>query len=179
MDERERCYSFILSRTPHETWAKILKLYTCLTWPYHHQPINVPTAGAQTFLMDNPQGERAITHHNPLVAFNDIHGGKREVLFFYFVPDTTRDHTTPQVNLSWLRYLFFPTLIPLSRVGTTCFHYIVIKIRHLFLRPAASHQPSLKLEWVQTTANAAGKHGGARDNKFWTPVGWLAFANVA
>jgi hypothetical protein len=26
-----------------------------------------------------------------LVAFYDIHGGKREVLFFYFVPDTTRD----------------------------------------------------------------------------------------
>jgi hypothetical protein len=24
----------------------------------------------------------------PLVAFYDIHGGKREVLFFYFVPDT-------------------------------------------------------------------------------------------
>jgi hypothetical protein len=28
---------------------------------------------------------------NPLVAFYDIHGGKREMLFFYFVPDTTRD----------------------------------------------------------------------------------------
>jgi hypothetical protein len=28
---------------------------------------------------------------NPLVAFYDIHGGKREVLSFYFVPDTTRD----------------------------------------------------------------------------------------
>jgi hypothetical protein len=28
---------------------------------------------------------------NPLVVFYDIHGGKREVLFFYFVPDTTRD----------------------------------------------------------------------------------------
>jgi hypothetical protein len=28
---------------------------------------------------------------NPLVAFYDIHGGKREVLFFYFVPDSTRD----------------------------------------------------------------------------------------
>jgi hypothetical protein len=28
---------------------------------------------------------------NPLVAFYDIHGGKREVLlFFYFVPVTTR-----------------------------------------------------------------------------------------
>jgi hypothetical protein len=28
---------------------------------------------------------------NPLVAFYDIYGGKREVLFFYSVPDTTRD----------------------------------------------------------------------------------------
>jgi hypothetical protein len=25
---------------------------------------------------------------NPLVAFYDTHGGKREVLFFYFVPET-------------------------------------------------------------------------------------------
>jgi hypothetical protein len=32
---------------------------------------------------------------NPLVAFYDIHGRKREVLFFYFVPNTTRDiHNT-------------------------------------------------------------------------------------
>jgi hypothetical protein len=31
-----------------------------------------------------------------LVAFYDIHGGKREVLFFYLVPDTTRDY--------WPRY---------------------------------------------------------------------------
>jgi hypothetical protein len=28
---------------------------------------------------------------NPLVAFYDIHGGKGEVIFFSFVPDTTRD----------------------------------------------------------------------------------------
>jgi hypothetical protein len=28
---------------------------------------------------------------NPEVAFYDIHGGKREALSFYFVPDTTRD----------------------------------------------------------------------------------------
>jgi hypothetical protein len=27
---------------------------------------------------------------NPLDAFYDIHGGKKEVLFFYFVPDTTQ-----------------------------------------------------------------------------------------
>jgi hypothetical protein len=31
---------------------------------------------------------------NPLVAFYDIHGRNREVLFFYFVPDTTRDYLT-------------------------------------------------------------------------------------
>jgi hypothetical protein len=34
---------------------------------------------------------------NPLVAFYDIHGGKREVLFFYFVPDTTRDSVKVKV----------------------------------------------------------------------------------
>jgi hypothetical protein len=28
---------------------------------------------------------------NPLVAFYDINRGNREVIFFYFVPDTTRD----------------------------------------------------------------------------------------
>jgi hypothetical protein len=30
---------------------------------------------------------------NPVVAFYDIHGGKREILIFYFVPDTTRDNS--------------------------------------------------------------------------------------
>jgi hypothetical protein len=29
---------------------------------------------------------------NPLVAFYDIHESKRELLFFYFVPDTTREY---------------------------------------------------------------------------------------
>jgi hypothetical protein len=38
---------------------------------------------------------------NPLVAFYDTHGGKRDVLFFYFVPDTTRDaHVLPKL-LRW------------------------------------------------------------------------------
>jgi hypothetical protein len=38
-----------------------------------------------------------------------------------------------------LRYnnLLLPILIPQSGVGTTCFYHVVIKIRHLFLRPAA------------------------------------------
>jgi hypothetical protein len=40
-------------------------------------------------LLQSISGVSAI---NPLVAFYDIHGGKREVLFFYLVPDTTRDN---------------------------------------------------------------------------------------
>jgi hypothetical protein len=39
-------------------------------------------------LLQSISGVSAI---NPLVAFYDIHGEKREVLFFYFVPDITRD----------------------------------------------------------------------------------------
>jgi hypothetical protein len=41
-----------------------------------------------TVLLQSISGVSAI---NPLVVLYDIHGGKREVLFFYFVPDTTRD----------------------------------------------------------------------------------------
>jgi hypothetical protein len=39
---------------------------------------------------------------NPLVAFYDIHGGKREVLFFYFVLDTTRDYHNASNGLTAL-----------------------------------------------------------------------------
>jgi hypothetical protein len=38
-------------------------------------------------LLQSISGVSAI---NPLVSFYDIHGGKREVSY-YFVPDTTRD----------------------------------------------------------------------------------------
>jgi hypothetical protein len=38
-------------------------------------------------LLQSISGVSAI---NPLVVFYDIHGEKREVLLFYFVPDTTR-----------------------------------------------------------------------------------------
>jgi hypothetical protein len=37
------------------------------------------------------QSISSVSAINPLVAFYNIHGGKREVLFFYFFPDTTRD----------------------------------------------------------------------------------------
>jgi hypothetical protein len=61
------------------------------------------------------------------------------------------------IYISEKNYIYyFPTLIPLSGVGTTGFHHVVIKIPPLFLRSAACRQPSLKLEWLQTTANAGG-----------------------
>jgi hypothetical protein len=37
---------------------------------------------------------------NPLVAFYDIHGGKRKVLYFYFVPETTRDMNISELLFS-------------------------------------------------------------------------------
>jgi hypothetical protein len=39
-------------------------------------------------LLQSISGVSAI---NPLVAFYEIHGGKRQVLFFYFVLDATQD----------------------------------------------------------------------------------------
>jgi hypothetical protein len=42
---------------------------------------------------------------NPLVVFYDIHGGKREVLFFYFVPDTTRDYNIRLYVRSCITYV--------------------------------------------------------------------------
>jgi hypothetical protein len=47
-------------------------------------------------LLQSISGVSAI---NPLVTFYDIHGGKRELLFFYFVPDTTRDNKLDEFSL--------------------------------------------------------------------------------
>jgi hypothetical protein len=63
----------------------------------------------------------------------------------------------------------FPTLILsltlfLSGVGTACFHHVVTKIRHLFLRSAVCLTSSLFETGVKLR-----KHGGARVNKFWSP----------
>jgi hypothetical protein len=47
-------------------------------------------------LLQSISGVSAI---NPLIAFYDIHGGKREVLFFYFVLDTTQEMYTVCLNV--------------------------------------------------------------------------------
>jgi hypothetical protein len=86
------------------------------------------------------------------------------------------------VFLFWIwvfKMYLLPTLIPLSRVGSTCFHHVVIKIRQLFLHPAAFLTSTL----LKTEAGANDckfndtkgltylpKHGGARDNKFLSPI---------
>jgi hypothetical protein len=38
------------------------------------------------------QSNSGVSATNALVAFYDIHRGKRDVLSFYFLPDTTRDN---------------------------------------------------------------------------------------
>jgi hypothetical protein len=50
-------------------------------------PADVRDGKPIAVLLQSFSGVNAI---NPLVAFYDIRGGKREVLFFYFVPVTTR-----------------------------------------------------------------------------------------
>jgi hypothetical protein len=65
---------------------------------------------------------------NSLVTFYDIHGRRGEVLFFYFVPDTT---------------LFFFLVPPKWGRYTHVFHHVMIKIPELFLRPVACLTSSL------------------------------------
>jgi hypothetical protein len=55
-------------------------------------------------LLQSTSGVNAI---NPLVAFYDIHVGKGEVLFFYFVPDTPRD-----TFLFWMSWVLLHSLTP-------------------------------------------------------------------
>jgi hypothetical protein len=47
-----------------------------------------------------PSQAKVVSAIIPLVAFYDIHGGKGEVLFFYFIPDTTRDEINKYRNMS-------------------------------------------------------------------------------
>jgi hypothetical protein len=59
-------------------------------------------------LLQSISGVSAI---NPLVAVYDIHGGKRELLFFCFVPDITRDcpghHTRLTKLIKLINYLVY------------------------------------------------------------------------
>jgi hypothetical protein len=72
-------------------------------------------------LLQSISGVKSI---NPLVAFYDIHGGKREVLFFYFVLDTTRD-------FSYIHIIFYynwlPDVNPIVYFTLLVLYYVMIK----------------------------------------------------
>jgi hypothetical protein len=59
-------------------------------------------------LLQSISGVSAI---NPLVAFYNIHGGKREMLFFYFVLDTTRDTSFTRIKNNLKFFVANSTLI--------------------------------------------------------------------
>jgi hypothetical protein len=46
------------------------------------------------------QSISGVSAFNPLVAFYDIHERKGEVVFFYFVPDNTRDFSFKLLDIS-------------------------------------------------------------------------------
>jgi hypothetical protein len=81
-------------------------------------------------LLQSISGVSAI---NPLVAFYDIHGGKREVLFFYFVPDTTRGHFKVCLNFFFPFSYSYPTKWGRYNIFLSCCD----KDSAFFLRPAA------------------------------------------
>jgi hypothetical protein len=155
---------------------------------------------------------------NPLVAFYDIHGKRWRDVTSFILWDATRlrevayDHLqyhpiiwvytrmylkfsalsmqierTCRITFTYI--LLFPTLNPLSGVGTTCFSSCCDKDSAFVFydRPPVWRQPSLKLELMLTTANVAGtnsltclpNHGGVWDNKFWPPIQWLTSTNAA
>jgi hypothetical protein len=63
---------------------------------------------------------------NLLVAFYDIHGGKRKVLFYYFFPDTTRDEALLYLLLIRIYYIMKYTnniLLAKLKWAMFCFEY--------------------------------------------------------
>jgi hypothetical protein len=51
------------------------------------------------------QSNSGVSVINPLDAFYDIHERKREVLSFYFVPDTTRDNKSQYLIKHYLSFV--------------------------------------------------------------------------
>jgi hypothetical protein len=79
---------------------------------------------------------------NRLVAFYDIHGGKREVLFFYFVPEFTREtnevaKTTIKLSTSPSRklifHLSFTSFNDVDAYVTTLIHQCYITIHTIIM----------------------------------------------
>jgi hypothetical protein len=66
------------------------------------------------------QSISSVSAINPSVDFYDIHGGKREVLFFYFVPNTTREtHVTIVKNTAKVLMNSFDHFLNIQLVNST------------------------------------------------------------
>jgi hypothetical protein len=52
----------------------------------------------------------------PLVAFYDIHAGQREVLFFYFVPDTCETKTRGKSKGIYYLFMYNRKLINIIKI---------------------------------------------------------------
>jgi hypothetical protein len=61
------------------------------------------------------QSMSSVSAINPLVAFYDIHREKREVLFFYFVLDTTRNYINNNIFKNFLTYYLKECIDGLTR----------------------------------------------------------------
>jgi hypothetical protein len=96
-------------------------------------------------LLQSISGVSAI---NPLVSFYDIHGGKREVLFFCFVSDTTRDYGRDNFNIS---------IAPVRSRSGSLMYVIIIIIISLLMSPLLGHRPSL---WIKHKERAITHHAG-------------------
>jgi hypothetical protein len=78
------------------------------------------------------QSISAVSFINPLVAFYNIHGRKREALFFYFVSDTTQDSNNKYQKDKFLIFFHkFSFLLAVYRAPAT-----------LLIRSVSSIQPT-------------------------------------
>jgi hypothetical protein len=86
---------------------------------FSHDNIADVTVGKPIAVLLQPISGVSTT--NPLVAFYGIHRGKREVLFFYCVPETTRDYV---VCLD-VKYIMDFVIIPKNN---TCLTHTMLRI---------------------------------------------------
>jgi hypothetical protein len=75
--------------------------------------------------------------------------------------------------------LYFPTLCGGSGVDTTCFHHVVIKIRQLFLRPAACLTSTLHETGVNAKDCKCSREEHNVPSEARRSSRWLTFTNGA
>jgi hypothetical protein len=72
-----------------------------------------------------PQSIPGVSAINPLVAFYGIHGRKRELLFFYFVPDTTRDLEISMMYFLSLNSAYDCHYKQKGHIYVFCIHFVI------------------------------------------------------